>query len=75
MTTYKLYLTVELPGSYDTKDVAMDAAVEALQDAVEKYVAEPDLLLKPIEMRVFAEGKALSGEQHDFVVDILDGAI
>jgi len=75
MATYKLYLTVELPGDYESKDAAMDAAVEALGDACEKYVAEPLLLLKPIDCRVFEDGTILHSGKPVFTIDICDGAI
>jgi hypothetical protein len=75
-------MTMELPETYATKDEAMDAAVKALQDAVDinddsAQIAMTARILHGVAMecRVFADHKVLSGEQHEFIIDICDGAI
>jgi hypothetical protein len=72
---YKVYLIVELPESYEDKDAAMDAAVQALQDAV---VIETERVVNPhrtMVAKVYAEGDLLAAKPHAFVVDICDGCI
>ena len=39
--TYKVYMTIELPERYASKEDAMDAAVKELQDAVQRQVDMP----------------------------------
>jgi hypothetical protein len=80
--TYKVYMTIELRDSYDSKDAAMDAAAEALQNAVTVFDPEARSSVwqdiasgAAVQARVFEDGKVLSGEQHAFVIDIHDGAI
>lgn len=80
--TYRLYMTIEMPGEYTDKESAMDAAVQELQDAVTVFdptahalAADKRARGRAIECRVFEHGKALSGEQHAFIIDICDGAI
>ncbi len=80
--TYRVYLTIEMPGTYGDKNSAMDAAVKALQDAVTVFDPEAHAraslnLLRgsAIQARVFEEGKITSGDRHAFIVDIHDGAI
>jgi len=73
---YRVYLTVELPDDYATRDEAADAAILALQNAAE---IEAERVVNPfttIEARVFKVEERLSlPRQHEFVVDICDGCI
>jgi hypothetical protein len=80
--TYRLYMTIELPGAFTDKEAARDAAVATLQNAVTVFDTEARAMTwgtiargDAIECRVFEQGKALSGEQHAFIIDICDGAI
>ena len=49
--TYKVYMTIELPERYASKEDAMDAAVKELQDAVQRQVEMP-----AIEFRASSAG-------------------
>lgn len=73
---YKVYLTFELPEEYATKELAMDAAVDALRTAVE---IEGEKIVRPMsamEASVYVEGSFLHlPRKHEFVVDICDGCI
>lgn len=80
--TFKVYLTVEMPGEYDTKDEARDAAIETLRDAATtfdpKIQARSSLNLMrgtAVQARVFPSDTITSGAQHAFLVDIHDGCI
>ena len=73
--TYKVYLTIELPETYADREMAMDAAVEALRHAVEVQVTNADVTTRPIDCRVFEDGTILHGGKHEFIIDICDGAI
>jgi hypothetical protein len=70
--TYKVFITVELTETYDTKEAAMDAAVEGLRCAAGNGV-EQIVQGRVVESRVFKDGEWW--HDHDFLVDLHDGAI
>ena len=55
--TYKVYMTIELPERYASKEDAMDAAVKELQDAVRRQVEMPAIEFRAIQCRVFEVGQ------------------
>jgi hypothetical protein len=73
--TYKVYMTIELPERYASKEDAMDAAVKELKDAVQRLVDMPAIEFRAIQCRVFEVGKITDGGDHDFLVEIHDGTI
>ena len=73
--TYKVYMTIELPEHYPSKEDATDAAVKELQDAVQRQVEMPAIEFRVIQCRVFEADKITHGGDHDFLVDIHDGTI
>lgn len=75
--TYRVYLTIELPGDYVSVEAAQGAAIATLQAAVDSSSGRGIAIPKgrALQARVFAEGLVLSGQPHDFVVDICDGCI
>ena len=82
--TYRVYLTIEMPDEYGTKEAATAAAIEALRDAVasplqnHSVAARASLNLmrgSAVQARVFAADTITSGAQHAFLVDIHDGCI
>jgi hypothetical protein len=73
--TYKVYMTIEMPERYASKEDAMDAAVQELQDAVQRQVEMPAIEFRAIQCRVFESGKITDRGDHDFLVDIHDGTI
>jgi hypothetical protein len=75
LVTYKVYMTIELPERYGSKEEAMDAAVTELKDAVQRQVDMPAIEFRVIQCRVFQAGKITDGVDHDFLVDIHDGTI
>ena len=75
LLTYKVYMTIELPERYASKEDATDAAVKELQDAVQRQVDMPAIEFRVIQCRVFEAGKITHGGDHDFLVDIHDGTI
>ena len=73
--TYKVYMTIELPERYASKEDAMVAAVQELKDAVRRQVEMPAIEFRAIQCRVFEAGQITDGSDHDFLVDIHDGTI